>query len=194
MTAILSVAAMALVLGAVWLLLEAGLRAGDRPGDVTLTAVHADPGGAGIHVTVHNPGGQTVLLGASVRRRSLRSWCESGRFVSAPRRTAKARLLAGRQAAIAAVGAGDTEILLVPFSAAVARRAELVVVVGQADRLRVVHRTVYVGSPAPAAEAPPDARRPHEPAKPGSKKRLFPRLPRLALPLGVSVPGPFRRR
>lgn len=132
------------------LALAAGLRAGDRPGDTTVGFIEVGGRGRGIWVTVHNPGPQAVLVGASVRRRSLRLQCEGGSFVTVPRRTSHRELLAGRHAAVSAVAAGDSERLLVPFTICGAKRAELVVAIGEADRLRVVHRLVELRPPGPS--------------------------------------------
>jgi hypothetical protein len=133
---------MALAFGCAWGLLHAGLRAGDRPHDTALTAVEPDDGGQGIWLTAHNPGRQAVLLGASTRRPGLRLRCEAGYFVTVPRRTSQEKFLAGQQALVCAIGAGETETVLVPVSVATRHHAELVVAVGEADRLRVVHRAV----------------------------------------------------
>jgi hypothetical protein len=121
--------------------LTAGLRAGDRAGDTTLTAIEPDRREDGIWLTVHNPGPQAVLLGASVQRRSLRLWCEAGYFVSAPRRTSQEKLLAGQREIVYALAAGETQTVLVPVAAVLRQRAELVLAVGEAE-LRVVHRAV----------------------------------------------------
>ena len=81
---LLCLALMALGCSVAWGLLAAGLRAGDHVGDTTVTAIEPDGSAERIWLTVHNPGRQAVLLGASVRRRSLRLWCEAGYFVSVP--------------------------------------------------------------------------------------------------------------
>lgn len=144
----------ALVLAGGWGLLTAGLRVGDRVGDTTLTAVEADAAGDGLWFTVHNGGHQAVLLGASVRRRTVRLWLEGGSFTSVPRRTAQPSLLAGEHALVRAIGAGATETVRVGLSNA-GRRAELIVTIGEADRLRVLHRAVDLpGAPPPLQVEP----------------------------------------
>lgn len=150
MTVLLGLALMAVVVAAGWGLLSAGLRAGDSPGDIVLAAVAPDADGTTICFTAHNPGRQAVLVGVSVRRRSLRLWCEGGRFVSVPRRTARGNLLAGSHTAICAIAAGETQAVLVPVSEQVPGRAALVVAIGEADRLRVVHRAIELPCPPPA--------------------------------------------
>ncbi|HWE09087.1 MAG TPA: hypothetical protein VG325_07020 [Solirubrobacteraceae bacterium] len=138
---LLCLALAALVFSFGWGLLYAGLRAGDRPGDTAVTAIESH-GRRGICLTVHNPGTQAVLLGASIRRHSLRLWCEGGAFVSVPRRTADEKLLAGKHGVVSIVPAGESQTMLIPLAALTRQRAELVLAVGEADRLRVIHRTV----------------------------------------------------
>jgi hypothetical protein len=141
---LLCLALTTLVSGAAWGLMHAGLRTGDRVGDTTLTAIQPHRSGRAVWVKLHNPGRQAVLVGASIRRRSLRLWCEAGSFVSVPRRTAGKTLLAGRHTLVCAIGAGETQTVLVPFSVANRLRGELVVAVGEPGRLRVVHRAVVL--------------------------------------------------
>lgn len=74
---------------AAWLFAMEGVRAGDT----TVSAVGVDGDGVGIRFTVHNRGRQAVLLGASLRRPSLRLWQSNASYVSVPRRTARGRLL-----------------------------------------------------------------------------------------------------
>lgn len=71
MILLLSLALMAAVLTAGGVLLAAGLRSGDRPGETTVLHADVDPLTNTVRFTVHNPGCHTVLVGASVRRRSL---------------------------------------------------------------------------------------------------------------------------
>lgn len=156
MTAVLVCFALtALVLGAGWALLLAGMRAGDRLGDTTLAAIAPDRDGGGVRVTVHNPGGQAVLLGASVVRRSLRLRCEAGYFVTVPRRASQQRRLARRHPLIRAVAAGETESVIVPVCRGTSGRAELIVAVGEPDRLRVLHRAVDLTGPQPRGHRQP---------------------------------------
>jgi len=124
-------------------LLHAGLRAGDRPGDVRVTAaagviVQPDGSWPAVLATVCNPGTAPVLVGLSVRRRRLPGWLDEGTSVAVPRRTARRRFRADRQALSGVVGAGDTAEWAVPRPRD-ARRVRLVAVIGQADRrLRVL--------------------------------------------------------
>jgi hypothetical protein len=135
----------AAVLGVGRALLYAGSRAGDRPDDAALSDVRAAASGTGISFKLTNRGSQAVLIGASVRRRSLRLHCEAGHFVSVPARTWRSKLLAGRHAVVCVVDAGDADTVLIPVAPGIPRHAELVVAVGEADRLRVVHRAVDCG-------------------------------------------------
>ncbi|HEX3832976.1 MAG TPA: hypothetical protein VHW04_13455 [Solirubrobacteraceae bacterium] len=103
---------------AAWLFAMEGVRAGDRPGDTIVSAVGVDGDGVGIRFTVHNRGRQAVLLGASLRRRSLRLWPSNASYVSmrpaarpAPSRDAAAgpsrRAAAGHRRAPRALVGGD---------------------------------------------------------------------------------------
>jgi hypothetical protein len=148
--ALLCLALTVITFGAAWGLYTAGLRVGDRVGDTTLTAIEPEDDGRGIWLTMHNPGHQAVLLGASVRPRSLRLWCEAGWFVSVPRRTRREKLLAGQHAVVCAIDAGATQTVRVPLSGATRRRVEVVVAIGEATRLRVVHRAVELPDPSRA--------------------------------------------
>jgi hypothetical protein len=151
--------------------LDVGLREGDRPSDTTLSAIEPDPRGRVIWLTVHNPGGQAVLVGASVRRPSLRLLCEAGAFTSAPRRTSRRGLRAGKHAVVCAIDAGDTRTVLVPLQSGGGRKAELVVAIGEADRLRVLHRAVGL-PPARASARPESLRRPRRAT--GPHERIAP--------------------
>jgi hypothetical protein len=122
-------------------LVRAGVRLGDRVGDVRLTEIASDPFTPGFLVAVHNPSGVSVLVGLSVRRRSLRLWSEGGAYAESPAQRNRRALLAGAQTTIGVVEAGATVTLAVPFPARPRRRAQVVAVVGQGDdRLRVIHR------------------------------------------------------
>jgi hypothetical protein len=153
--ALISVALGAAVLALGRALLYAGSRAGDRPDDAALSDVRAEPGGAAIRFTVTNRGSHAVLIGASLRRRSLRLRCEAGLFVTVPRRTSRGQLLASLHTVVCVVDAGEAATVLVPVPLDIPRLAELVVAVGEADRLRVVHRAIDRGSQRPSA--PPEA-------------------------------------
>jgi hypothetical protein len=145
-TAALSVLLCAAMVAACLGLLRAGLRAGDRPGDVVLTAVRPCPSGAAVRISAHNPGRQAVIVGASLRRRSLRLRAEGRSYVSVPRDTAGESLLAGRYAVVCALAAGESRTLDVPAAdPGLAHAAELTVAIGEPDRLRVIHRAVELG-------------------------------------------------
>ena len=92
---------------AAWLFAMEGVRAGDRPGNTTVSAVGVDGDGMGIPFTVHNRGGQAVLLGASLRRHSLRLWQSNASYISVPCRTARGGLLPGEHALVCVVEPDD---------------------------------------------------------------------------------------
>jgi len=165
----LALAVLVLVLGG-WLL-ATGLRAGDRPGDTLISAIGADAF-QGVRFTASNPGRQAVLIGATVSRRTLRLMVEGGAFTRVPRRTDRDDLLAGRHTVVCAVGPGETQTVRVPLAeqtvegpraagcrpaVAPGRWAQLVLAIGEPDRLRVVHRAVRL--PANAGRSRPEARR-----------------------------------
>jgi hypothetical protein len=139
------------VLGAGGALVAAGARAGDRVGETVVADIATEVGTNLLSFTVHNPGERSVLLGASIRRRSMRLRFEVGSFVRVPRRTARPRLLAGRYSHICAVDGRQTRRLRVSFADGMPRRAELVVAVGETDRLRLIHRAVVLSPRAPCS-------------------------------------------
>jgi hypothetical protein len=119
-----------------------GMRNGDRIGDATVGAAAADRSAGSVAFAVHNPGPQPVLIGASVRRRRLPLPGEAAKSVSVPRRTLRGKRLAARYTAVYVIPAGETQTLRVPFSGSRRRWAELVVAIGEPDRLRVVRQAV----------------------------------------------------
>jgi hypothetical protein len=141
---LLSLALCAAVLTVGGGLFAAGMRSGDRSGETMISGVQLRPD-ENVCFTVENPGSQAVVIGASVRRSSLRLRCEGGRFVSVPRVTTSDDLLAGRHAAIYAIPAGEQRRVLTPVPSGLGRRGELVVTIGEQERLRVVHRAVELG-------------------------------------------------
>lgn len=155
--AVISLGVTLILVTAALLALDAGSRAGDRHGDVTVSAVMGSAAQADgrlpvIVATVRNPGDAPVLVGLSARRRRLPAWFDAGMSVSAPRRTARRRLSASRQKVVGVAGAGDTALFHVPVPPR-SRRCELVAVVGQSgSRLRVMSLPV---APTPAAPASP---------------------------------------
>ncbi len=152
--AALSVLLLAVVVAAGLGLLSAGEREGDRPGDVTVTGVRADAAAAAISLVVHNPGVRPVIVGASLRRRGPRMRVEGRMYVTVPRDTTRDALLASRHTALTALEPKESRTLVVSAQAPIRRSAEVVIAVGQSDRLRVIHRAVELVSVAPT---PPDA-------------------------------------
>ncbi len=143
MTALLvSLGVMGCLFVALWLFAMEGVRAGDRPGDTTVSGVEVDGGDIGVRFTVHNPGDQAVLLGASLRRRGLRLWPSNASSVSVPRRTARDRLAPGEYALVCVVEPDDRMVVRIAPPRVVSRHLALVVAIGEPDRLRVVHRAV----------------------------------------------------
>ncbi len=147
----------AAVLGLGRALLYVGSRTGDRPDDAALSDIGPVARSAGISFTVTNRGAHAVLVGASLRRRSIRLRLEGGHFVAVPTRTWRRQLLAGRHTVVCAIDAGETQAVLVPVSGDTPPRAELVVAIGEADRLRVVHRAVCCAGLRPSAPPEPTA-------------------------------------
>jgi hypothetical protein len=127
---------------AAWLFAMEGVRAGDRPGDTIVSGVGVDGDGLGIRFTVHNRGRQAVLLGASLRRRSLRLWQSNASYISVPRRTARGRLLPSEHALVCIVEPDDRMVVRLAPPPTVPRRPELIVAIGEPDRLRVLHRAM----------------------------------------------------
>lgn len=134
-----------------------GMRRGDRPSDVTISAVmsrfqHPELRCPAAVVTMRNPGKVPVLVGLTTRR----SWVPY-RFhpdpliVRVPRLTTRrGRLKPGRQAVVGVLAAGEAGRWLIPVPRGrVTRR--VVAVIGQAPgRLRVLARLI---DPIPAALA-----------------------------------------
>lgn len=145
-----SVASAVVVLLGGGALMIAGLRAGDRPGETTISAREADPGG-GIRFTIHNPGRKPVLLGATVRRTRFCSWLEGDTSMLVCRRISRWTLLAARHTVVCLIEPGATEIVSVPYRPT-GRRAQLVVTTGESGRLRVYRRTLTASSMAAGAE------------------------------------------
>jgi hypothetical protein len=123
-------------------LVQAGVRAGDRPADA---AVHVRLSESGqpdsarpvLIVTVRNPGTVPLLAGFSVARRQLPGWLDAGMTVHVPRRTIRRRYRAARQEVVGVVPAGTGSSFAVPVPV-LARRYLLTAVLGQGGgRLRV---------------------------------------------------------
>jgi hypothetical protein len=140
---LVTLALVPVIIAAALIAVSAGFRAGDRPGDVTVTAAMgsvAQPDGRWpvVVATVSNPGAVAVLVGLSVRRGRVPDLLSGGISVSVPRRTTRHRLRSSRQAVVGVVAAGATAVWTVPLTSP-GRRWRLVAVIGQADRrLRVI--------------------------------------------------------
>jgi hypothetical protein len=125
-----------------------GLRRGDRPGDVTVSAVmsrfqHPDECCPAAVVTVRNPGSVPVLVGLTARRYWTPAWLGGNPLiVRVPRLTKRGRLRPARQAVVGVLAAGDAGRWLIPVPhGGLTRR--VVAVAGQAGgRLRVLARMI----------------------------------------------------
>lgn len=124
-----------------------GVRNGDRLGDAAVGAANSDDDGRYVSVAVRNPASQPVLVGASVRKRGRGQLGRSGQSVTVPRSTSRAELLAGEQTVVWAIPARETQTVTVPVSRSIRRWGELVVAIGEPDRLRVVRQTVKLPRP-----------------------------------------------
>jgi len=133
-------------------LIPLGLRTGDEPGEVLLIHVAALGAPRGASVTVTNPGQAPVIVGMSLRRAGPRLRLEGPAYVRIRSGSTASELLAGHQASIGVIEAGETRTFVVPAEAPIRRRAELVAVIGQRERLRTLHRLVVLG-PASGAGA-----------------------------------------
>jgi hypothetical protein len=140
---VLSVVALLLLVGVI-ALIPLGLRVGDQPRDVLLLDVAPRIAPRGATVTVTNPGGIPVILGMSLRRAGPRLRLEGGTYVRVRTGRTTSDLRPDQQTQIAVVGPGETETFVVSAGGHVPRRAELVAVVGQAKRLRTIHRRVVL--------------------------------------------------
>jgi hypothetical protein len=124
--------------------LAAGLRNGDRPGDVKVTAVlttgtQPDETRPLIVVSVRNPSGTPVFAALTARRALLPAGLASAHVVTVPRWTLRRKFRPQQYAAVGMAPAGGAAELAVPVVAR-SRRYLLTAVVGQeAGRLRV-HR------------------------------------------------------
>jgi hypothetical protein len=88
----------------------------------------------------------------SLRRAGPRLRLEGRAYVRIRSGSTASELLAGRQSSIGVIDAGETRTFVVPAEAPIRRRAELVAVIGQRERLRTLHRLVVLG-PASGADA-----------------------------------------
>lgn len=143
----------------VLLLIPLGFREGDKPGDALVLGAVPHPCPRGVSVEVTNRGHVPLLIGMSLRRPGLRLRLEGGAYARLRTRGTTPDLLPERQAFIGVLHPGEREMFVVVASANVGRRAELVVVCGQPDRLRSIHRSVSLTPLEPGYPA-----RPAEPA------------------------------
>lgn len=138
----IALAISALALAGVLALIPLGLWAGDQPGEAVLVEVAPLGAPRGASVTVTNPGQVPVLVGMSLRRAGPRLRLEGPAYVRIRSGSTASELLAGHQASIGVLDAGETRTFAVPAEAPIRRRAELVAVIGQGERLRTLHRLV----------------------------------------------------
>jgi hypothetical protein len=154
---LLSLALAAMVCAGGLVLLGAGLRAGDRSGETLLSNIEADLSASVVSCTIENPGQQAVVIGAKVRRGTLRALVEGGRFVQVPRRTSHAAFFAGHYDFVGAIAAASAETVRVAIPADIRRRGELSVAVGERERLRIIRTPLDLARrrsrPAPAPSA-----------------------------------------
>jgi hypothetical protein len=141
---VIGLAISALTLAGVIALIPLGLRAGDQPGEALLVDVAALSAPRGASVTVRNPGQAPVVVGMSLRRAGPRLRLEGPAYVRIRNGSTDSKLLAGHQASIGVLEAGETQTFVVPAEVPIRRRAELVVVIGQRERLRTLHRLIVL--------------------------------------------------
>lgn len=129
-------------------LVALGFREGDEAGDACLLRVVASRGARAVSVEVCNPRPEPVLVGMSLRRVGWRMRLEGGTYSRLATRKTTPDLLPARQHVVGVVGASESGTFIVGAAdTGLARRAELVVVVGQTGRLRALHRLVTVCGP-----------------------------------------------
>ena len=142
----------------VLLLIPLGFRAGDKSGDALLLGVEPCLRPRGTTVELTNPGPVPVLVGMSLRRPGLRLRLEGAAYVRLRTRKTTSDLLPGQQAILGVLRPGETGPFVVPAPPRLEGRAELVVVFGQAERLRSIHRSVRLPSPETGGTVRPLAR------------------------------------
>jgi hypothetical protein len=138
------------------LLVEIGIRDGDRPGDVRVsvepwTSGQPDEQRPVLITEIQNPSGTPVLAGLTARRARMPGWLAAN-TVSVPFRTTRRGLRADDYGTVGIVPGSGTARFSVPVGQT-AKRYRLTAAVGQRDhRLRVY--TVYVDAPLlPAARS-----------------------------------------
>jgi hypothetical protein len=137
------IAAAGLIAALCWCL-AVGLRNGDRPGDVLVTALLTSGTRAGearqvMVVTVRNPSGTPVFAALTAKTALLPAGLAGAHDVSVPRRTLRRKFRPGKYATVGVAPAGGAAEFAVPVPAR-ARRYLLTAAIGQeGGRLRV-HR------------------------------------------------------
>jgi hypothetical protein len=139
----------AVMLALGWGLVVAGLRAGDRAGDATVSAV-VDAGQLAVVAVVRNPRDVPLVAGFSARRRLLPGWFGAGMTVRVPRQTTRRKFRAGAHETVGVVPAASRAEFRLPVGIP-ARRYLLTAVIGQTGgRLRVFRVPVVSEGPAGA--------------------------------------------
>lgn len=148
-----------LVLSA-FLLVRAGIRAGDRPDDAAVTAEPAtmtmlDGDIPVVVATVHNRASVPILVGLSLRRRHLPDWLAGASAVRTPRWTSRQRFRPARHTVLGVVEAGERGQWPLPLVNG-ERGVNVVAVIGQGRRrLRMIDRpVVWANAPATQASKP----------------------------------------
>jgi hypothetical protein len=140
-------------------LIPLGLRSGDRPHDVVLNAVEPQTEPRGAAVTLANRDGIPVIVGLTLRRAGVRLRLEGAGYVTVGSRRRRAE----ERDTVAVLDAGETATIIVPAGARIGARAELVVVIGQRERLRTIHRLVRLPGSGAARGVQPGNPRSREP-------------------------------
>jgi hypothetical protein len=156
---IVTLLAVTVVMAAMTGLAMSGFRAGDRPGDATVTAAlewvpHPDGPRRVVVAAVRNSGPGAVLAGLSAHRSRAPGWLGAGMTVTVPHCTGRARYGPGAQVTLGVVGPGETGHWPVPAPGRGGRggRCHLVAVIGQAGgRLRVIRLPVAPAGTGTAA-------------------------------------------
>jgi hypothetical protein len=141
----LAVAAVLLLVGVLPLILL-GLREGDKRGDGLVERIEPCVPPRSVTVTVRNPALVPLLVGLSLRRRGLRLRLEGGSYARLRSGRLTADLLPSRQDVVGVVDPDEEATFLVPAEIGLGSHAELVLVMGQRDRLRSVHLAVKLSA------------------------------------------------
>jgi hypothetical protein len=136
------------VLAGVLALVRAGFRDGDELGDALVLGAAPSARPRGTRTTVSNPGAEPVLVGFTLGRPGIRLRLEIGGYVRVRTARIAPEVMASRQAVVGVVRPGESCTFVVPAGPGLGRRAELVAVIGQAGRLRTIHRMVRLPAPA----------------------------------------------